>query len=845
MGKSSAPEPTPPKETAAAQTGQNVTTAIAQQMMNNVNQTTPYGSLTYNQTGSYQMTDPNSGEVYDIPTWEAIQALSPEQQQLYNSQTQVGQNLAELAVNASGRLDDLLSKPVDYSAVGGMQQYATPPPPVMQPYGSAQSLAEMLQGAGDMQSGFGRSAMQTGVGGSQDYTRGVTAPQLQSTVQANGSQNGNIANAGAIQSSAGIDRIGNLPQVSANVTPGQYQTGLGSAGDITNNAGLSGIRDVSAPGQVNYTAPEFGSINPMGQAGDIQTQIGAVDGVNRNIGNTSGDIQYDIAGAGNVLRSFGQTSGDIQYGYGGDFAEQRDKVEQALFDRMQPLMDRDLGQLEARLASQGLRIGSEAYGDAMDDRSRGVNDARLGAILNAGQEQTRLVNMERDRGVFSNNAQQQEYGQLADRARFSNEGQAQIFGQNAAQAQFNNSAQAQEFGQLAQRKQTELQAQAQEFAMMAQRMQSTNAAQAQQYQQMADQYSREASVQGQQASQALQSAQLDLGAQTTNAQLGLQASGQGVDRDIAANNLQLAGGQFQNQAQQQLFQQLLGSGQFANAAQSQQFSDQLASANLSSQNQQFNTNTNMAAQMANRDAGMQEAQFSNAAQAQQFGQNLTQTQTGNQASTQNLQNQLAAAGFGNDALSQMFGQGVTNAGLNNDALSQMFGQNLAAGQFANEAQGQDFGQQLSLANLLNGTQQQGFNQLLAGAGLAQQDIGNERAQVDSVNDIMNTTYDRTVANNVRSVDQANAQRSQALQELLAQRNQPINEIAALLSGGQVQNPNFVNPNTAQLANTDIAGITANYDAQKMAAWQQQNAMTQSLWGGILGLGAGGLSGGYF
>ena len=135
MGKSSAPEPTPPKETAAAQTGQNVTTAIAQQMMNNVNQTTPYGSLTYNQTGSYQMTDPNSGEVYDIPTWEAIQSLSPEQQQLYNSQTQVGQNLAELAVNASGRLDDLLSKPLDYSSVGGMQQYATPPPPVILPPG--------------------------------------------------------------------------------------------------------------------------------------------------------------------------------------------------------------------------------------------------------------------------------------------------------------------------------------------------------------------------------------------------------------------------------------------------------------------------------------------------------------------------------------------------------------------------------------------------------------------------------------------------------------------------------------------------------------------------------------
>lgn len=806
MGKPKAPEPTPPKETAAAQTGQNVTTAISQQMMNNVDQTTPYGSLKYNQTGTYQMTDPNSGEVYDIPTWEAVQSLSPEQQALYNSQTQANQNLAELAVNTSGRLDDLLAKPMDFSDAGAMQQYGNVPPPVMQAYGDSPSLAALLSGAGDMQNSFDRNPIQSSIGGQQDYTRGVSTPQLQSTVQANGQQNGSIADAGAIQSSAGINRIGNLPQVSANVTPGQYQTGFRSAGDITNNAGLSGIRGVGNAQDITYNAPEFGQMGQMGQAGGIQSQIGDVAGVGRNIGNTSS----------NILDSFGGTAGGIRYNYGGDFAEQRDEVQQALFDRMQPLMDRDLNQLEARLASQGLRLGSEAYGSAMDDRSRSVNDARLGAILNAGQEQSRLVNMERDRAVFNNNAQQQDYTQQYQRA------------------QFNNQAQAQEFAQKATAKQTELQAQAQEFAQKALRMQSTNAAQAQQYQQMADQYTREAQVQGQEASQALQSAQLDLSAQQSNANNRLQSSAQGVQRDVAANNLQLAGGQFQNAAQQQQYQQLLGSGQFRNAAEAQRFADQMAGANLSSQNQQFNANTNMAAQMANRNAGLEEAQFANQAQGQKFGQNLTKTQTGNQASTQNLMNQLSSAGFGNDALSQMFGQNVTNANMNNDVLSTMFGQNMAQGQFANAAQGQDFAQQMSLAELMNGTQQQGFNQLLAGAGMTQQDIQNQRAQADQVNQIMNTTYDKTVANNVRNVDQANAQRSQTLQEMMAQRNQPINEIAALLSGGQVQTPNFVNPNTAQLANTDIAGITANYDQAQLAAWQQQMASSQALMGNIFG-----------
>jgi hypothetical protein len=66
-----------------------------------------------------------------------------------------------------------------------------------------------------------------------------------------------------------------------------------------------------------------------------------------------------------------------------------------------------------------------------------------------------------------------------------------------------------------------------------------------------------------------------------------------------------------------------------------------------------------------------------------------------------------------------------------------------------------------------------------------------------------------------------AGRGQSVQETLAERNQPINEISALLNGGQVSQPNFINTPTTNLAapdyqgavNAKYAGDLAAYDAQ--------------------------------
>ena len=89
-----APAPQNAQATAAAQQQMNVGAAEDQQAINNVNQTTPYGSLTYNQTGT---------NAQGIPIYSATTALNPAEQTLFNTdvgtQTQMAQDASKLASN--------------------------------------------------------------------------------------------------------------------------------------------------------------------------------------------------------------------------------------------------------------------------------------------------------------------------------------------------------------------------------------------------------------------------------------------------------------------------------------------------------------------------------------------------------------------------------------------------------------------------------------------------------------------------------------------------------------------------------------------------------------------------
>lgn len=108
MGKPDAPTPPDPKETSAAQTGTNVATALANTFMGNVNQITPQGSLTYDQTGSYGFTDPYTGQTYDLPTFTATTELSPEAQAIQSKNMEAQQGLADVAADRAGFLRDYL-----------------------------------------------------------------------------------------------------------------------------------------------------------------------------------------------------------------------------------------------------------------------------------------------------------------------------------------------------------------------------------------------------------------------------------------------------------------------------------------------------------------------------------------------------------------------------------------------------------------------------------------------------------------------------------------------------------------------------------------------------------------
>lgn len=270
MGKPSAPTPPNPFLTAQAQTGTNVSTAVANAYLSQVNQNTPEGTLNYAPTNSYQWTDPATGQVYTIPTFTATQTLTPQGQAIKNQTLGAQQNLASMANTQSARIGSLLSSGIDVSG----------------------------------------------------------APSAGST------------------------------------------------------SGILGVPKAAT----------------------------------------------SYAGGGDITRSYGPAD---------DFSADRQRVEDALMARMNPQLQIQQQQIQQQLADQGIRYGSQAYSDAMMNYSRQANDARFGAISQAGGEQQRLMDMAAQRAGFQNTAQQQAYTQNAGLAQFGNAGLAQQMQQQ--QAGFNAS----------------------------------------------------------------------------------------------------------------------------------------------------------------------------------------------------------------------------------------------------------------------------------------------------------------------------------------------------------------------------------------------------------------------
>ncbi len=110
----SSPKAPDPQATAQAQSGMNRDTALTTQAVNMTNQVTPYGNLTYNQTGTSSFVDSN-GKTVTTPTYTATTTLSPEQQQILDQSNQASLGLGKLANQQISSLSDQLSKPFSYT----------------------------------------------------------------------------------------------------------------------------------------------------------------------------------------------------------------------------------------------------------------------------------------------------------------------------------------------------------------------------------------------------------------------------------------------------------------------------------------------------------------------------------------------------------------------------------------------------------------------------------------------------------------------------------------------------------------------------------------------------------
>lgn len=90
----------------------NINTAVNQTRLNHVNQVTPYGNLTYEQTGGTHDWNGNW-----IPSYTATQTMSPEQQSLYDKQTALQGRALDTADTVMNNVNSAVSTPLNYDGL--------------------------------------------------------------------------------------------------------------------------------------------------------------------------------------------------------------------------------------------------------------------------------------------------------------------------------------------------------------------------------------------------------------------------------------------------------------------------------------------------------------------------------------------------------------------------------------------------------------------------------------------------------------------------------------------------------------------------------------------------------
>lgn len=222
--------------------------------------------------------------------------------------------------------------------------------------------------------------------------------------------------------------------------------------------------------------------------------------------------------------------------------------------------------------------------------------------------------------------------------------------------------------------------------------------------------------------------------------------------------------------------------------------------------------------------GTTQAGIYNQALQQNLAQGLSIQEARNRAQAQDFQQRMAAGQFGREGQQLAFQMGQSAQEAQNRAIAQNQAAAMQQYQAAMARQAQGFGQQMDLTGL--------YNQALSAQN--QTALQQYQAQIAA----QNQQFQQAQA----AAAFANAARQQSFQEQAALRAQPLNEIAALMGGSQVQMPQFQGYQGASVAPTPV------FAAQQAAAqFAQQNYANQvaaynAQQGGLYGLAGAGLYG---
>lgn len=335
-------------------------------------------------------------------------------------------------------------------------------------------------------------------------------------------------------------------------------------------------------------------------------------------------------------------------------------------------------------------------------------------------------------------------------------------------------------------------------------------------------------------------------------QFGMGATGADIYNRALQQNVgtALSQQQAQNVAQQQDFAQRVAAGEFGNAAQQALFGAGMQQAQFANQAAGQNFQQQLAAQQFANQAraqgfGEQQAQAGLAAQqrGQLFGEQQAVQQAYNQAALQQQQSALANQDAYNRAVQQNLAAGLNIQQAQNAASQQVFSQQLAAQQLQNQAVSQNQAAALDAYRALLAGQAQGFGQQMDVQAARNAALAQNQAAAAQQQQMANAAQLQQFNQALQGAQFGNTALQQSLQQQLALRNQPINEIAALMSGVQVNMPQFQGYQGANVAAAPIfAGTQAAGDFAQRNYQNQVGAYNAQL--GLLS-GLAGAAGGYF